>query len=81
MFSDPTVGRFISPDTIVQSPFDPQTFNRYSYVSNNPVNRIDPTGNSWKSFWKKFGDFISPLGRAIVTGEWEHLSSGDTILN
>lgn len=25
---------------------DPQTFNRYAYVENNPLNRIDPTGTS-----------------------------------
>ena len=71
-YYDPKLGRFITADTIVQNPTDPQTLNRYSYVSNNPINRIDPTGHSWKKFWKKFGDFISPLGRAIVTGDWKN---------
>jgi len=28
----------------VPEPFDPQSLNRYSYVMNDPVNRIDPTG-------------------------------------
>ena len=73
-YYDPSIGRFITADTIVQSPDSPQTLNRYSYVSNNPVNRTDPTGHSWKSFWKKFGDFISPFFRAVVTGEWEHFA-------
>jgi RHS repeat-associated protein len=43
-YYDPTIGRFISPDTVVPSPADPQCFNRYSYCSNNPLKYIDPTG-------------------------------------
>jgi RHS repeat-associated protein len=44
-FYDPLVGRFISADTIVPSPEDPQDFNRYSYVRNNPLKYVDPTGH------------------------------------
>jgi hypothetical protein len=40
------VGRFISADSIVPSPSDPQDFNRYSYVGNNPLKYIDPTGHA-----------------------------------
>lgn len=39
------LGRFIQPDTIVPNPMNPQSLNRYSYVRNNPVNLIDPTGH------------------------------------
>ena len=42
---DPVIGRFISPDSIVQAPFDPQTLNRYSYVRNNPLIYTDPSGH------------------------------------
>jgi hypothetical protein len=38
------VGRFIQADTIVPSPGNPQHFNRYSYVLNNPLGFVDPTG-------------------------------------
>jgi murein DD-endopeptidase MepM/ murein hydrolase activator NlpD len=41
----PEGGRFISPDTLVPDPGNPQSFNRYSYVRNNPVNLTDPTGH------------------------------------
>ena len=41
----PEVGRFISADTIVPDPKDPQTYNRYSYVLNNPVKYTDPSGH------------------------------------
>lgn len=39
------MGRFISADTFIPDPTDPQTFNRYTYANNNPVTFVDPTGN------------------------------------
>ncbi len=41
---DPTLARFIQPDTIVPNPGDPQSLNRYSYAANNPISFTDPTG-------------------------------------
>jgi RHS repeat-associated protein len=38
-------GRFISADTIVPDPSNPQQFNRYSYGLNDPVKYKDPTGH------------------------------------
>ena len=49
---DPALGRFLQPDPIVRGPShvpntsDPQTINPYSYVLNNPLNLVDPTGNT-----------------------------------
>jgi RHS repeat-associated protein len=42
---DPVLGRFISADTFVQSPLNLQSYNRYSYVLNNPLSYTDPTGH------------------------------------
>jgi RHS repeat-associated protein len=39
-----TSGRWTTPDPINGSIGDPQSVNRYSYVSNDPVNSIDPSG-------------------------------------
>jgi RHS repeat-associated protein len=41
----PSTGRFLSADTIVPDPTNPQSFNRYSYVNNNPLRFTDPTGH------------------------------------
>jgi len=43
-----TQGRFTSPDApfMDQSEGNPQSWNLYSYVRNNPLKLVDPTGNS-----------------------------------
>ena len=35
----------MQPDSYIQNPYDPQTLNRYSYVRNNPLKYVDPSGN------------------------------------
>jgi RHS repeat-associated protein len=40
-----SLGRFLSPDTVLSNAQDPQALNRYSYVLNNPVFYSDPTGH------------------------------------
>lgn len=44
-FYDPSIGRFLTPDTIVPDVTDAQAFNRYAYVLNNPIKYTDPTGH------------------------------------
>jgi RHS repeat-associated protein len=68
-YYNPFIGRFITPDTIVQDPYNPQSLNRYSYCLNNPINRIDPSGNwSWKKFWKSFAGAFLGAVVAVVLG-------------
>lgn len=43
---DPNLGRFLSADIVVQSPYDSQSYNRYSYTFNNSLSRVDPSGYS-----------------------------------
>jgi RHS repeat-associated protein len=43
----PSQGRWISPDPsgiAAVDPTNPQTWNRYAYVANNPLNAVDPEG-------------------------------------
>jgi len=44
-YYDPTLGRFISPDSFIPDPGNPQDLNRYSYAGNNPLKYTDPTGH------------------------------------
>ncbi|MDN3579131.1 RHS repeat-associated core domain-containing protein, partial [Chitinimonas viridis] len=41
---DPLVARFLSADPLIQDPEHSQSYNRYTYVWNNPTNMTDPTG-------------------------------------
>lgn len=44
-FYDPALARFMQPDSMLPNPYNPQLLNRYSYVTNNPLVYIDPTGH------------------------------------
>jgi len=43
------MGRMMSPDPNMERVYraNPQTWNRYSYVLNNPLGMVDPTGELW----------------------------------
>jgi RHS repeat-associated protein len=69
---DSSSGRWTSPDPYggSMSVGDPQSFNRYSYVNNDPVNMSDPSGlepyrgadAGWAEFAKEVeGETINPL--------------------
>ena len=79
-FYDGALGRFISPDTIVPEPGNPQALNRYSYVLNNPLRYTDPTGmfsedeimqylgvSTWDDVLAMFGE------GGVMAGAWGFL--------
>ncbi len=41
---DPLLHRFLMPDNFIQDPYNTQNYNRYSYVLNNPLMYVDPSG-------------------------------------
>src|SRR5262249_12411520 len=60
----PLFGKFLSPDPIIQAPENLQSYNRFSYVLNNPLAFTDPTGFSW---WTKLRDRVAkPIGTAAA---------------
>ena len=66
-YYDPVLGRFISPDTFVQGPIDPQTLNRYAYVRNNPILYNDPSGNFF-GIGALIGAIVGAVSAGIQSG-------------
>ncbi|MEV7446351.1 polymorphic toxin-type HINT domain-containing protein [Streptomyces sp. NPDC091204] len=58
---DPTTGRFISPDPIIDAG-DPQQWNAYAYSNNDPISKSDASG------LKVFCDNFSPCSVNLTTG-------------
>ena len=58
---DPTLGRFLQADPFVQFPSNSQSYNRYSYVLNNPMSYTDPSGYFSFNPFKK-------IGRSLIKG-------------
>ncbi len=68
---NPTIGRFLSADPLIPDATNSQALNRYSYVLNNPLSLIDPSGHSWwskkvKPFFKKYWRTILAIVAAVV---------------
>ncbi len=59
---DPSLGRFISPDSIIPDPGNPQDLNRYAYALGNPVKYRDPTGH-----WVETAFDVVSVGFDIAT--------------
>jgi RHS repeat-associated protein len=57
---DPTIGRFLSADTVIQNLAASQSVNPYSYAWNNPLRYTDPSGHSL------LGSILGILAAAII---------------
>jgi len=92
----PALGRFISADTIVPEPGNPQALNRYAYVKNNPLRYVDPSGHYSKdeimkafgvSSWKDVLAFFQKGSGEYLEDRWGWLEilrrgeDGDMILS
>jgi RHS repeat-associated protein len=64
---DPTLGRFLQPDPIIQAPDNPQNWNAYSYVFNNPYKYTDPTGYLGQTERNWLGAIIA-IAASVFTG-------------
>jgi RHS repeat-associated protein len=59
---DPLLARFTSADPTVTDPLNPQGWNRYSYVGNDPLAFTDPSGfNFFSSFFRAMSNFFSSI--------------------
>ena len=80
-YYDPTIGRFISADTLVPNPTNPQSLNRYSYCLNNPLRYVDPSGHQEQIDWgcDAEGHPLAPPAAAFGPGGYYGGQYGVTI--
>lgn len=88
----PGIGRFASADTIIPNSTHPQSYNRYTYALNSPIEFVDPTGYFSEDaiqnyIWTMCGDswscFDTTLEEWQSNSEWWELlieaQAGDVI--
>jgi len=77
-------GRWIQPDPAglgAANPANPQTWNRYAYVANNPLNAVDPLGLTIGAAFDVFGSALRVglgyswntllvISQDVATGNW-----------
>ena len=68
-YYSPEFRRFISPDdTYYLDPENVNGLNLYCYCNNDPVNFVDPSGRSWKSFWNGVEDWFEQHWIELAVG-------------
>jgi hypothetical protein len=68
---DPIIGRFLSPDPVIQAPDFTQNYNSYSYCLNNPLKYIDPNGYS---SYNPYAAYINAVAQGYG-GKYQEFSS------
>ena len=58
---DARIGRFLQADPFIQAASNTQSYNRYSYVMNNPLNSTDPSG------YFSLRKFVGVIVAAVMT--------------
>ncbi len=61
-YYNPEFKHFTQSDTVAPNLYNPQDLNRYTYVRNNPIKLIDPSGNS---FWEYTKSFFTETAKQI----------------
>ena len=64
---DPKLARFLQADPFIQAATHTQSYNRYSYLWNNPLNATDPSGFFLKKLWNEIRPFVGAVvGIALI---------------
>jgi len=85
---DAVVGRMLSADKYVADASNSQSYNRYSYCSNNPLKYTDPSG--WRQQSAPYEEVARESGDgrgggggggAAYLGNWNNITSGSPLMN
>lgn len=83
-FYSPKLGRFLSADSIVPNAANPQDFNRYSYVRNNPMRYTDPSGHVCTDPEDPtptcYGSGTTRVGNRMIQGNQAELGAAKNLL-
>lgn len=72
---DSRQGRFTQPDPLgvgAVNLADPQSLNMYSYVGNDPMNRVDPNGQFWGALFRLIAGLFHNLKPNIINGSFSY---------
>ena len=71
-YYDSNIGRFMGMDPVSFSEDNPQSFNRYAYVNNNPYAYTDPDGRILETGWDLFNIGLGAVsfGTNLVSGNF-----------
>ncbi len=68
-YYNPEWCRFLNADSVEYlDPTNINGMNLFAYCGNDPVNRYDPSGHSWESFWNGVGDWFQKHWVEVVIG-------------
>ncbi|NJO81970.1 MAG: RHS repeat-associated core domain-containing protein, partial [Blastochloris sp.] len=67
-FYHPALGRFLTPDSLIPDPTNGQDWNRSTYVRNDPLNLVDPSGH-W-AVVKRIGLTVAFGAGLAAYGDW-----------
>jgi RHS repeat-associated protein len=70
-YYDPELGRFTQPDTEIPDISNPQSYNRYSYVLNDPLRYTDPDGHWGQEVADWWSGTVS-AGASYITASSSH---------
>ena len=64
-YYDPEIGRWINADGYVSTGQGVLGNNMFAYCGNNPVNRVDHTGQFWSEIWEFAQTAVAEIGKAM----------------
>jgi RHS repeat-associated protein len=73
---DASIGKFMAADTMVPDPYNGQAYNRYAYVTNNPLSFTDPSGHAFGPPPESVTSTAGRLGPALIGTGGLNLSVG-----
>ena len=64
-YYDPAIGRFINADGYVSTGQGVLGNNMFAYCGNNPINRVDLTGQFWSEIWEFVKTAVAEIGKTM----------------